>query len=99
VNVLSFSAADSTVTLDLSPLNGSAPAGVRYAWMNSCCDAAKDDPLMGISNQCKPAACPLALTDPRAPYGFLPANPFMAHITTDGKCKCVSPQICDDTGD
>ena len=26
----------------------------------------------------------------------LPANPFIARVTVEGKCECVPPQVCDE---
>jgi len=30
-----------------------------------------------------------------APFGGLPAHPFLAKITAAGKCLCPPPQTCD----
>ena len=49
-----------------------------------------------ISNgfiECTPASCPIQLPDSRAPFGALPANPFIAKIK-GGKCECLEPQVC-----
>jgi hypothetical protein len=32
---------------------------------------------------------------PMAPYGGIPANPFLAQISPEGKCVCTAPQACD----
>lgn len=78
-------ASSSTVAVDLTPLNGTAPTAVRYAWgIVDCCNTA--DPLLYITHGCI-ANCPIMSTS-----GF-PANPFMAKIV-DGKCECVAPQEC-----
>lgn len=80
------SATASSVTVDLGPLNGSAPVAVRYAWgIFDCCDAG--DPLLFVSKPCN-STCPITAS----PSG-LPANPFIARIA-GGKCSCVAPQVC-----
>ena len=76
-----------TIHVDLSPLNGSAPTAIRYAWgIIDCCD--HTDPALFVTHPCI-ANCPI-----QAKSG-LPANPFKARID-DGKCKCIAPQICSD---
>jgi len=108
------------VSVDLSPLNGSAPYAIAYAFENqkdTCCNAGADpgehdrhgrfSPAAlshrccgtDISNgfiECTPASCPIQLPDSRAPFGALPANPFIAKIK-DGKCECLEPQVCSET--
>ena len=42
----------------------------------------------------RPAQCPIFVATELVPYGGLPANPFLALITADGKCLCPSPQTC-----
>jgi hypothetical protein len=77
------------VSIDLSSLNGVAPAAVRYAWGNtkdSCC-ANAGDKLIGISKPCSAKACPIMSSS------GLPANPFFSFIV-DGRCKCLEPQQC-----
>eukprot|EP00040_Diaphanoeca_grandis_P043546 m.9603 g.9603 ORF g.9603 m.9603 type:complete len:763 (+) comp7821_c0_seq1:110-2398(+) len=95
--MLSSSGSGYTIDVDLSPLNGTVPTAVRYAWgdKNSpngkdvdCCDAA-DHP----SEECIPASCPIMTVDERVIFGGLPANPFLAKIV-NGKCLCPSPQDC-----
>lgn len=74
----------SSITVDLSPLNGTAPTAVQYAWgVVDCCDYS--DSKLYIAHGC--GLCPLMSTS------NLPANPFKAKIV-GGKCECVSPQIC-----
>lgn len=80
------SSTSTSVTLDLSKLNGSAmPVAVRYAWgIFDCCNTG--DPLLYLSKPCDDA-CPITSST------LLPANPFIAEITA-GKCKCVAPMVC-----
>jgi len=89
-----------TVSVDLSSLPvGSSVTAVRYAWGAttagsnpngddvSCCEGD------GAAKPCVPGQCPLMASEPLAPFGGLPADPFMAKII-DGKCKCPEPQQC-----
>jgi len=81
------SATASSVTVDLTPLNGKVPVGVRYAWgVFDCCNVG--DPMLYVSKSCD-NPCPI--TTAASPQ--LPANPFMAKLV-DGKCSCVAPQVC-----
>jgi hypothetical protein len=74
-----------SLEVDLSPLNGSVPTAVRYAWgIFDCCDYSDDN--LYITHGCI-ANCPIMSSS------ALPANPFMAKIT-GGKCQCVAPQVC-----
>eukprot|EP00054_Salpingoeca_dolichothecata_P010607 m.59131 g.59131 ORF g.59131 m.59131 type:complete len:367 (+) comp19074_c0_seq1:1277-2377(+) len=75
------------VVADLSPLNGTQPSSVRYAWGIINCCADPEDPMLYITKPCGPAACPIMSSS------NLPANPFMARIE-NGKCVCVPPQEC-----
>mmetsp|Transcript_25441 Transcript_25441/g.76691 ORF Transcript_25441/g.76691 Transcript_25441/m.76691 type:complete len:695 (-) Transcript_25441:14-2098(-) len=78
-------ASTSSVTADLSKLNGSIPVAVRYSWgVFDCCDT--DDPLLYISKPCD-NNCPITSSS------LFPANPFIAKLV-DGKCSCVAPQVC-----
>jgi hypothetical protein len=89
---------DDTVVVDLSPLNGSAPYAIAYAWDNqkdTCCNAGSDPAISNGFIQCTPGACPIQLPDSRAPFGALPANPFIAKVK-DGKCECLEPQTCNE---
>jgi hypothetical protein len=73
------------IVADLAPLNGTAPAGIRYAWDSLfCCDLT--DPTLYVSHDCI-AACPIMSS------AKLPANPFHAKIV-DGACVCQAPQVC-----
>ncbi len=73
------------IVADLSPLNGTAPAGIRYAWDQLfCCDLT--DPTLYVSHDCI-AQCPIMSS------AQLPANPFNAKIV-DGACVCQAPQVC-----
>ena len=87
-------ASDSSVRVDLSPLNGSAPTAVRYAWgIISCQDT--NDPAFNFTSDPNLwvrygtiAKCPIM-----GESGY-PANPFQSQIV-QGKCSCVAPQNCD----
>lgn len=73
------------IVADLSPLNGTAPAGIRYAWDSLfCCDLT--DPTLYVTHDCI-AECPIMSSS------GLPANPFHAKIV-DNACECQSPQVC-----
>jgi hypothetical protein len=73
------------IVADLSPLNGTAPAAIRYAWdLVNCCDLT--DPTLWVTHDCI-ALCPIMST------AGLPANPFHAKIV-DGACACQPPQVC-----
>jgi hypothetical protein len=73
------------IVADLSPLNGTAPVGIRYAWDSLfCCDLT--DPTLYVSHDCI-AECPIMSS------AKLPANPFHAKII-DGACSCQAPQVC-----
>ena len=75
----------SSITVDLSPLNGAVPTAVRYAYawgVPNCCDIT--DPTTFTSKDCI-ANCPVMSSS------GLPANPFIAKIA-GGKCKCVPPR-------
>jgi hypothetical protein len=70
---------------DLSPLNGTQPAGIRYAWNSlHCCDLT--NPATFVSQRCI-AQCPVMSSS------GLPANPFSARVV-NGKCQCQAPQVC-----
>lgn len=86
-----------SLNVDLSPLNGAKPTAIRYAFggggtgapfqARMCCG-----PTVDISTEpCAPASCPLKATGPAS----LPANPFFAAITEEGKCQCFAPMACD----
>jgi hypothetical protein len=80
------SATASSVTVDLSKLNGTAPVAIRYSWgIFDCCNTG--DPLLYISKPCDDA-CPITTS-----ASLLPANPFIAKIE-NGKCSCIAPQVC-----
>ena len=75
----------SAIVVDLSPLNGTQPTAVRYAWDDYPCCGQRNRDL----TPCPPGSCPV-MSSP----SMLPAMPFFAMIH-DGKCKCVPPQVCD----
>ena len=73
------------IVADLSPLNGTAPAGIRYAWDQLfCCDLT--DSTLYVSHDCI-EECPIMSS------ARLPANPFSAKIV-GGACECQAPQVC-----
>ena len=85
VTVDIVSAGASGMTVDLSMLNGTAPAAVRYSWgIFDCCNTG--DSKLYVSKPCN-ETCPITSTS------MLPANPFMARIDS-GACSCVAPQQC-----
>ena len=47
----------------------------------------------GDSTPCIPVQCPLLATEPLAPFGALPVDPFLAEIV-GAKCLCPEPQLC-----
>lgn len=94
------------VTLDLSslPAGSGPPSAVRYGWGGvdatsgppgstpngedvTCCEGD------GLDKPCVPAQCPLLATEPLAPFGALPVDPFIAKLVR-GKCLCPEPQVC-----
>jgi len=83
---ISLGADGTSLEVDLSPLNGTLPTAVRYAWsIVNCCDL--NDPAMYVTKPCGPASCPVMSSS------NLPANPFLAKIV-QGRCVCVPPQVC-----
>eukprot|EP01060_Flectonema_neradi_P011037 TRINITY_DN180_c0_g1_i1.p1 TRINITY_DN180_c0_g1~~TRINITY_DN180_c0_g1_i1.p1 ORF type:complete len:608 (+),score=158.57 TRINITY_DN180_c0_g1_i1:43-1866(+) len=80
------SASSSSITADVSAFG--EIFGIRYAFFNSgygdCCGL--NDPT---SDPCPLASCPLKSSN------GLPATPFIARVK-DGKCECLSPQVCND---
>ena len=83
------------LSADLSSLRGAPIYAIRYAWgvgaggpggERICCD--DGSPLMGITEPCPAAACPVMAS------GGLPANPFLARVVA-GRCVCIPPQRCD----
>jgi hypothetical protein len=85
--------APNTVEVDLTKAKGVA-FGIRYGWLNggACCSkmTAPGDVTNPNAQMCPIKQCPLMLKT-----SGLPANPFMAKITTEGKCECMPPQKCD----
>jgi hypothetical protein len=81
--------APNTVEVDLSKSKGVA-FGIRYGWLNggACCSKMVGELPNG--QMCPIKQCPLMLKT-----SGLPANPFMAKITAEGKCECMPPQKCD----
>ena len=47
----------------------------------------------GDNTPCIPVQCPLLATEPLAPFGALPVDPFLAELV-GGKCLCPEPQLC-----
>lgn len=87
----------SSITVDLTLLRGASPQGVKYAWGSTggrpndadviCCASG------GAAAECVPGQCPVFVSTSLAPFGGLPANPFLAKIV-GGKCVCPAPQVC-----
>lgn len=92
---VSAGTAPGTVVLDISTLPAK-PIAVRYAWGGeepngkdtTCCEGD------GTNAPCVPAQCPLLAMEALAPFGALPVDPFIAEITSAGKCVCPEPQQC-----
>ena len=90
--------APASLSIDLGPLSGALPQAVKYAWGATggrpneadviCCKSG------GAAAECVPGQCPVFVATPLAPFGGLPANPFLAKIV-GGKCECPAPQVCD----
>lgn len=92
-------AAPGTATLTIPA--GVKPTAVRYGWGGvgtgndpspngddvSCCEGD------GLNTPCLPVSCPLVAPEPKAPFGALPIDPFIAQIV-GGKCVCPEPQMC-----
>lgn len=91
------------VNISSLPANAS-PLAVRYAWGGtdpkvrlpgpsgddvSCCEGD------AVAEPCLPGQCPLMAEEPKAPFGGLPADPFLAKIV-NGACVCPEPQKCSD---
>mmetsp|Transcript_21094 Transcript_21094/g.32442 ORF Transcript_21094/g.32442 Transcript_21094/m.32442 type:complete len:669 (-) Transcript_21094:939-2945(-) len=88
LNYTLSASSDTSIVVDLAPLNGAAPTAVRYAWgVMDCCDYS--DPYLFVKHGCI-ASCPIMSSS------NLPANPFQTKIV-DGHCQCVPPQICSST--
>jgi len=89
LNITTAEDDSSVVVVDLTPLGGAPIYAVRYAWGNiwdQCCEQGDD---LGVSRICPPASCPI-----HGEKSGLPANPFLARITDEGVCQCISPQEC-----
>lgn len=77
------------VVVDTSGVNGTV-LSVRYGWpfaSDTCCPQASITAGLEV---CRPASCPI-MSDTTN----LPLNPFFATLTTDHKCACTAPQVCD----
>ena len=92
-----------SAVLDLSPLNGTQVAGVRYGWTTGADNTDGKTGAVGAHAGCcvdtdgdlfKSRPCP---TGSCAVFGSsgLPANPFQAKLR-GGKCECMAPQVCDE---
>jgi hypothetical protein len=101
---IKLNAAGTGITIDLAPLNGATPLAIRYAWGGVNAPDGGDDVkccIKDVANPsdsskpyiCNPAQCPILAAVPNAPFGGLPANPFLAKIVA-GKCECPTPQVC-----
>ena len=82
---LKLSASGTGVDVDLSPLNGTAPTALKYAYdMLFCCDGT--DPTLYVTHGCI-EECPIMSSS------RLPANPFIAKVVGNA-CECLPPQVC-----
>jgi hypothetical protein len=91
--------ATSAISVDVSPLAGHAIQAIKYAWGPTGGAPNGDDVTCCVDRadkECLPAECPIFVASALAPYGGLPANPFLAQITEAGKCACPAPQVCND---
>ena len=80
-----LSASGTGVDVDLSPLNGTAPTALKYAFdMLWCCNAT--DPTLYVTHGCI-EECPIMSSS------RLPANPFIAKVVGNA-CECLAPQVC-----
>jgi len=97
---IALSGSSNALDIDLTPLYGGVPSAIKYAWGPNdgppntqdvnCCAAA--DTANG--EECLPGGCPiLAAGVWGAPFGGLPANPFLAKVV-GGRCACPTPQTC-----
>lgn len=89
-----------TVAVDLALLRGAPPQAVKYAWGKTggppdsagdvwCCPGGSASAAF-----CAPGACPIYAASDTAPFGGLPASPFLALLTPGGTCQCPEPQVC-----
>ena len=85
VDVAVSASSPNALEVDLTRSGGVAYA-VRYGWEGDCCS--ENPPT---SDACPLASCPLM-----ASASKLPANPFVAKISDDGRCECIAPQVCDE---
>ena len=80
-----LSASGTGVDVDLSPLNGTAPTALKYAFdLLFCCDMT--DPTLYVTHGCI-QECPIMSSS------RLPANPFIAKVVGNA-CECIAPQVC-----
>ena len=88
-----------TIDVDISFLGSERPSFIRYAWGETGGNPVGDDVdcCNGYTSagECIPGVCPLVAKTKGVIFGTLPANPFLAKITEQGKCLCPSPQKCD----
>ena len=84
------SAGASAVTATFTPPFAARITALRYGWPLQDLDCCPQQPYANGWEECPAAACPVKLA-----AGLLPANPFFANVTSDGKCACSLPQVCD----
>jgi hypothetical protein len=85
------------VDLTHTEMKGRTPLAIRLGWplgmhhglSYTCCPTAALHARVG-NGACLPGNCPLYSSESE-----LPANPFFA-VVVDGKCRCPSPQTCDE---
>ena len=92
-------AGPASIKVDLSTISGQPIQAIKYAWGATGSWPNGDDVQCCVptaSKECLPAQCPIFVSSNLVPYGGLPANPFLAQITAEGKCECPAPQMCDE---
>lgn len=99
VNISQTGTASNSINVDLSPVSGKPIQAIKYAWGATGSWPNGEDVQCCVptpSKECLPAECPIFVSTTLAPYGGIPANPFLAQITAEGKCECPAPQMCDE---
>lgn len=85
------------ISVDVRPVAGKTVSAIKYAWGPTGGAPNGDDVTCCVGRadkECLPAECPIFVASPMAPYGGLPANPFLAQVDGAGKCVCPAPQVC-----
>ena len=84
---------DRSVSVDLSAVNTTAGpvVAVKFGWGFNNMDCCTNPDVAAGLAPCIPGSCGIVTRK-----SLLPANPFFAVLTPQGKCKCPLPQICDE---